>query len=191
VATSPLQTASPEQRAAMFRAMLADRFKLSAHFEPRETATYDLVFARDDRKLGPNLVPSTQDCERLKAERAGAPPVPRDLNAPPPPCTMRAVLEGGRIRVGQGDIVEGEGTMQDLARTLRSAVPRVVIDKTGLTGYYRVRLIGRFDRRMEIPDDPIPSVLTTMPEQLGLKLVASRSQTQVLVIDHVERPTEN
>ena len=62
VATSRLQTASPDQRAAMFRAMLAERFKLSAHFEPRETATYDLVFARDDRKLGPNLVPSTEDC---------------------------------------------------------------------------------------------------------------------------------
>src|SRR5690242_1278752 len=44
--------ATPEQRAAMMKAMLADRFKLAAHVEQREQAGYDLVLARKDGTLG-------------------------------------------------------------------------------------------------------------------------------------------
>lgn len=62
-ATSSLSSATPDQEQAMLRAMLADRCKLAAHFEKREQPVYDLVVARSDGKLGPNLRPSEVDCE--------------------------------------------------------------------------------------------------------------------------------
>jgi uncharacterized protein (TIGR03435 family) len=104
---------------------------------------------------------------------------------------MRALLEGGRLRLGQGDIIEGEGTIQDLAQSLRIAAMRGVVDKTGLAGSYRVKVVGRFVRREPVPDDQQPSIFTAVQEQLGLKLVSSRAETRALVIDHIERPTEN
>ena len=68
----------------MIRAMLADRFKLAAHNESRELPIYELVKARSDGKLGPQLHPAAVDCAALAAARGrgGAPPPggPGDFN---------------------------------------------------------------------------------------------------------------
>jgi len=102
-ATSTLAKATPEDRIAMLRAMLADRFKLIAHVEKREQQVYDLKLARGDGRLGPGLKPSATDCAtQLEAQRAaleaaqngGAPPPPPprpglpDFKVPPAPCTL-------------------------------------------------------------------------------------------------------
>jgi uncharacterized protein (TIGR03435 family) len=92
--------------------------------------------------------------------------------------------------------MEGDMTMAFLATMLRSAAGRYVVDKTGLAGYYR--LVLTYDRLAGIrppaatasADDP-PSVFTAVQEQLGLKLEPSRSMIDVLVVDRLERPTEN
>lgn len=198
-ATSPLQRATPEERAAMMRAMLADRVKLVAHVEKRQQEVYDLVLVRSDGRLGPGITPSGMDCEaKLAAEReaaqaaaaAGAPPPPRvipDFNAPVPPCTVR--MTGPRM--------EGDMTMERLAVFLRAAAGRWVVDKTGLTGSYRVTL--NFDRMASLrgpdaapaPPGAPPSVFTAVQEQLGMKLESSRAEREILVIDRLERPSEN
>jgi uncharacterized protein (TIGR03435 family) len=178
----------------MMRAMVADRFKLVAHVEKREQPVYDLMLARSDGKLGPGLAPSENDCAaRQAAQRAaaeaGAPPPPPpvfDLNAPPPPCTFRMI----------GPQMDGEATIAGLAQMLRPAAGRLVVDKTGLTGSYRVTIT--YDRMASLrgpevaaaPDAP-PSVFTAVREQLGLKLESSKAERDTLIIDRLERPTEN
>ena len=104
-ATASLTNPTPEQRAAMLRAVLVDRFKLVAHLENREQPVYDLVVARNDKRLGPSLQPSEADCvakaaaDRAAVEATGkpVPPLPGvfDRNAPPPPCSMR--MDGDRM----------------------------------------------------------------------------------------------
>ena len=62
-ATSPLsRSATADERAAMLRAMLADRFMLAAHVEKREQPAFDLVLARSDGRLGSGMKPSEIDC---------------------------------------------------------------------------------------------------------------------------------
>jgi uncharacterized protein (TIGR03435 family) len=207
-ATSSMSNATQDDRTAMLRAMLADRFRLAAHFEKREQPVFDLVPARSDGKLGSGLEPSANDCAaKVAADRAAAeaalnastpPPPPQfpDLNAPPPPCTLRIVgSRPGAVTVGER--MEGETTMAILAGALRMATGRFVVDKTGLPGSYRVTMT--FDRMASMKgpdvvpaqDAAVPSVFTAIREQLGLKLESSRAERDTLVIDRFERPTEN
>ena len=87
--------------------------------------------------------------------------------------------------------------MAALARNLSNQAGRIIVDKTGL--------IGGFDLELEFTPDPsaaggqppavsdtnLPSLFTALEEQLGLKLVPERRPVEVLVIDRVERPTDN
>jgi len=128
------------------------------------------------------------------------PPRP-DFNVPPPPCTLRvvgALLRDGRSdRSGRlGDVLEGDTTMANLAMLLRVSAGRVIVNKTGLPGSYRVRMdfdsmaVRRGpDAAASAPD--APSVFTAVQEQLGLKLESSRALRETLVIDRLERPTED
>ena len=195
-ATASVSNPSLEDRLAMVRAMLADRFRLQVHRERREVPSFDLVLARSDGKLGPGLVKSANDCEaftaarRQEAEtaaRSGAPPPTsqRFDSGSPPPCLFAAMPNG----------VNGDVTIGTLASMLRSSAGRVVVDKTGLSGYYRVSLTFAFvpiqSGAAPPPSDDQPSVFTAVREQLGLRLEPSRTERDVLVIDRLERPTEN
>lgn len=196
IAKSPLsRPATPEERAAMVRALLAERFKLAVHLEKREQPVYDLVFARSDHRLGPNIKRSDPGCEEtlaakraeiLEAVSAGKLP-PRDGNV----ASCSPYL--GRLSAGVGDI-----TMHDLATNLspQLAVQRPVIDKTGLTGSYRITLT--FDMRasvlgLETTPNPAapPSLFTALQDQLGLKLESNKIMRDTVVIDHIERPAED
>lgn len=93
-----------------------------------------------------------------------------------------------------GNSTEGSGTIERFAFLLRAAAGRLVIDKTGLKGSYRVSLplnIMFGARGPETGEDSAPSIFTALQEQLGLKLESSRALRDVLVIDHIERPSEN
>src|SRR5262245_63865342 len=194
--TSTLTTATAEDRAAMMRAMLADRFKLVAHVEQREQDVYNLVLARKDGRLGSGLQKSDADCTTPPPQQSGERP---DFTKPPPTCTIRML--GSPVRVDKqaalGDLVEGEATMQILASALRNlGAGRPVVDKTGLSGSYRIRM--NFDMRATIQppraDQPLSDVatmFTAVQEQLGLKLEPSKAMRDVLVIDRLERPTPN
>jgi uncharacterized protein (TIGR03435 family) len=89
-----------------------------------------------------------------------------------------------------GNMAEGDTTMAGVASLNRSMAGRHVVDKTGLTGSYRLKLeVARLFQGPG-PDDT-PSIFTALPEQLGLMLESSRAQVEVLVVDHIERPTED
>jgi len=88
---------------------------------------------------------------------------------------------------GYGHMTGRHLTMENLTSMLAAQVERPVIDKTGIT--------GQFDIRLEwVPEDSTetgPSIFTAVQEQLGLKLESERAPVQIVVIDHVERPSDN
>ena len=188
-----------DDRRAMMQALLAERFKLSVHMETREQPAYDLVFARSDRRLGKNATPSQVDCDaKAAAERAAAEaaraagaipapptiPPPPDFNAPPPECGVRT--GGGRMT--------GEASPAGLVRLLRLAVGQPVFDKTGYAGTLKFTL--EFDPATSVrpdatPSTDAPSIFSALPDQLGFKLEPSKTTSNVVVVDRIERPTAN
>jgi len=199
-ATVSLNNPTVDDRRAMMRALLAERFKFAAHMESRDQPSFDLLLARSDRRLGPGMKPTDVDCAaRAAAARAateaaraaGTPPPPPTFTPPAPgsivpPCTMRST----------GNTIEGDFTMTSFASILRTMAGRYVVDKTGLTGNYRVKLEGveMFQRpSLDTTGGPADttSIFTALSEQLGLKLESSHAQVEVLIVDHVERPSDN
>jgi uncharacterized protein (TIGR03435 family) len=87
-----------------------------------------------------------------------------------------------------------------LTQELSRELGRVVIDKTGISGRYDVTLkwtpdagtafINSGTEGTAPPPDSGPSIFTAIQEQLGLKLESTKGPVQVLVIDHVEMPSE-
>ena len=185
-ATSRLAAATPDQRAAMVRAMLVDRFHLVAHTERRDFPSYDLVLDRKDGRLGPGLTPSPLDCDAINAARraSASPPEPTFDPGNPTPCSI----------VGSVDRIRGEAAIGVLVQMLRTPTGRLVVDKTGLRGAYRINLafeLANVALGAVAPPENALSVFTAVREQLGLRLESSRTERDVLVIDRLERPTEN
>jgi len=196
-ATSTLSTATPDERAAMLRAMLVDRFKLVAHVEKREQSVLALVLARKDGKLGTGLRKIDTDCEakraadRAAAEAAGNPLPPFRPTGPdavPPPCMLVSV--GDRAGVTR---VRGEGTMDDFGGLMRLPMRAQVIDRTGLSGSYSFEMTYQMVSLSVGPDASPgtgPDVATALNE-LGLKLESTKIERDTLIVDHLERPSEN
>jgi uncharacterized protein (TIGR03435 family) len=95
-----------------------------------------------------------------------------------------------------GLLLAGETTLAALATQFSATVQRPVVDKTGLRGRYRVRLIyddmaSRLGLEAASWPDLGPSLSTAVREQLGLRLRSSTAAQDTLVVDHIERPTEN
>lgn len=174
LARPPADATSVERMRPMLQALLADRFKMVARLEKREVQSYALVKARSDGRLGPNLKPSTTICTGPTGQ-----PNPLAIQ-----CARRAAA-GQTMIVGV--------PMGQIAPLISLAVGRPVVDRTGLAGYYDLEL--RFAGEPVaggLPVDPeAPSIFTALQEQLGLKLDAERELIEVLVIDRIERPTEN
>jgi uncharacterized protein (TIGR03435 family) len=162
----------PNQVFPMLRTLLAERFKLVAHTEKREQPVYALVTARADRRLGPNLKPSTLNCSGQ-------------------PDQSERCAVGGSF-TGSGGTLKGVGQpLAVLATHVSTAVDRIVQDRTGLAGAFDFELAwsgGGLKTATSAPSD-LPSLFTAMQELLGLKLEPSRGPVDVLVIDSVERPT--
>jgi uncharacterized protein (TIGR03435 family) len=176
----------------MLQALLAERFKLAVHHVTREGAIYSLVLANRDGRLGGQLHRSDADCNAILARGRinGAPPPPSGPLAPGqvPLC---------RIQIGLGALRIGSQSIPAIARLLSLAVGKPVVDRTGLTGGFDLSL--DFDTAglpgFAVPPgvnspntSDRPSLYTALEEQ-GLKLEAARGPIDVLVIDHVEKPT--
>ena len=95
---------------------------------------------------------------------------------------------GGLMSAGPGVMREVNGNMDNVAMALSEQAGRPVIDKTGLSD--AVDFVLEWSPE-EGADTTRPSIFTAVQEQLGLKLEPRRMPVEVLVIDHVERPTEN
>ena len=189
----------------LLRSLLADRFKLKAHTESRELPLYDLVLARSDGRLGPELRPSKSECSKADelAADQGAALAKGDLASfvgKPGPCMVTTDTSGGPLNL----MMRGDGQeMKQLVEVLSQLTGRAVRDKTGLTGRYDfamtmdLQMVLALAQRMganipaaaaNIPQADGSSLMTALNEQLGLKLESTRSPLDVLTIDGVEAP---
>jgi bla regulator protein BlaR1 len=172
----PVQLSEDQRRlepGRMLRALLADRFKLTLHRETKELSVYTMVIANDGPKLHPSKV--------------GGP---------------------GNMEIGRGQVI-GQGVpVAALASYLSRLLGRNVLDKTELKGNYYFTLqwptIGKtslFEKETvdgqsgtnseSSPEASDPSIFTAIQEQLGLKLESQKGLVEILVIDHVEKPSGN
>ena len=185
ITTRPPAGSTREQRAEMMRTMFAERMKLVAHVEQRERDTFALVLARSDGRLGPNLKPSALDCS----------PPPPGTPPPPPPRLDADPRKRCGMRMSANQIVSGGIDMDRLVPSLSGLAGGLVNNRTGLKGTYELEL--NFSRPGLAPTDNRPALVdapeffTALQEQLGLKLEREKTMVPVLVIDSIERPSEN
>ena len=193
----------------MMRTLLADRFKLKTHTEMRELPVYDLVLARSDGRLGPDMRPSKSDCadksDEVAAQQSAA--VAKgdiaSLTGKPGPCMITTDTSGGPLNL----MMRGDGQeIKQLIDQLSVLTGRTVRDKTGLTGRYDfdmkmdLQMVLALAKRMganipaaaaNIPQSDGSSLMTALNEQLGLKLESTKDTVPVVVIDSVEEPEGN
>lgn len=156
-----LKKLNSDQRRAMRRGILLDRFQLKVHTEERTLPVFEMSLAKD----GPKFKASTSTGNGSSTHTHSI-PHGTELNA-------RNV------------------TMAAFASTLYGEAHRTVLDKTGLTGRYDIDMKWSPDDAATPDPDAGPSVFTALEEQLGLKLRAAKGPVQTLVVDHVEMPSEN
>ncbi len=173
----------PPEAAGALRTLLAERFNLKAHVEVQRRPIYELVMHRPDRRLGPNLTPSKGGCrsffQREPVNTALINVQPKEGEPQPlPPCGLS---------IGATIIFTTNMPMTDLVRilSLRPELNTTVIDRTGLT--------GNFDFMIGDPASPEPMgpLKPLLESQLGLTLRAAEGPVEILVIDHIDHPTEN
>ena len=174
---------SADRSRLMLQALLEERFRLALRREMRTIPVYALIASGGGLQLPKSTHTS---CVEFSA---GSPPTPSAPGqAPSIPCggfvTGPNLLEGGNI------------SMSEFIDVLGNMLDRPVVDKTGFTGTFTVRLdfnsegiFGRHDDSN--PDNPRPSIFTAIHEQLGLRLEPQKGPVEVLVINHVEKPDEN
>jgi len=162
-----------EQMRARLVALLADRFRLKVHRETQQALAYLLVVGKN----GPKLKQTEEGSETR-----------------------------GRMRMGRGEL-NGDGVkLEFLAQVLANQLGRPVVDKTGLTGNYDIKLAWTPDPGQPapgplgpppglepppVPDPSGPSIFTAIEEQLGLRLESQKGPIETIVIDSVEKPSEN
>jgi uncharacterized protein (TIGR03435 family) len=104
--------------------------------------------------------------------------------------------QGAKTSNGRGDIVAANATMDRFAEILSRQMDLPVVNHTGLEGVFNLKL--QWTPESARPANPVagaaiegPSIFTAIQEQLGLRLHAQKEPVEVLVIAHVERPSEN
>jgi bla regulator protein BlaR1 len=189
-----------DQIRLMMQSLLADRFQLKVHFENQETEVLALTPVKPGN-MGPKLRPHSEGppCTHFYGPQTqGGKPL--DASVYPPMCefTMGTDRPGGLFRIGSRNT-----TMAQLAEALTPfgnilLSDRPWIDQTGITGTIDYQVEFTFHMGFAAPPDanqPPPDAGTTLTdalrEQLGLKLEPTKAELRVLVIDHVERPSEN
>lgn len=178
----------------MLRTLMEDRFQLRAHSETREVPVYTLSLAKGSLKLSA----SKEKCEPVDS---GA-PLPAKGSEYATPCGRFLA----RIVIPKARLDGVQVTMPGLLRILSNLLWRPVIDKTGYAGTFDAHLEFAADDALGIlggpyrPDAPLPverndpeapSIYTAMRDQLGLKLEAGRGPVEMIVIDRIERASEN
>jgi len=161
-----------QQMRLLMQDALVERFGLKFHTEQREMTAYALSVA----KGGPKLT--------LTADRPGSP--------------------GNFLFGGLGKLRVTNSTMQNFCHGMQEAVmDKPVVDQTGLTERYDFNLNWTPDESQFAsfgahipppnPDDPnpLPSLYTALQEQLGLKMEATKASVDVMVIDHIDKPSQN
>ena len=128
--------------------MLKDRFQLVTHLETREQAIFHLVLTRNDGRLGPNLKPTSAECQATLAERQAAAKRGDPPASFPPPSDPNGPQPCGIGRNSPGLFTFSGRSMAQFVPTLSDLTGRPVIDKTGLAGLYDVTLKFAYEGRM-------------------------------------------
>lgn len=157
-----------EQLRTMVRKLLADRFHFASHREQRELPLYTVNVAKGGAKISKN---------DAKSETTGV------------------------IFRGPGSVLFNNVTMDEFCKTLQSAaVDRPVVNQTGLSGKYEFSLVWTPEQTLTAAPnanalastaDTPPDIYAAVQQQLGLKLEAAKMRIEVLVVDKLERPSEN
>jgi uncharacterized protein (TIGR03435 family) len=187
---------SIDQMRLMMQALLADRFHLVTHYISADAPVFALVLAKPG-VIGPNLrLHSPSDaCAAPATDQPPAPaPHPAAMGDLPPVCGAIAHIPSsapGQHYGGRGVPVALFATSVPTMTGL-AAMPRPVVDQTGLSGLYDFTLTWMHDPS---GDDAIADNTANFREalksQLGLELRSTHAPIDILVIDHVERPSEN
>jgi len=190
-----IQATDPEASVAataqlMLRTLLAERFRLRAHTETRQLRILALTVAQAGR-LGPELRPSTHDCELLRAARRKGSTTAMPMDAKKRPLCTVEVLRAGDVTASgaRGTVAQvdrGAGPLAQLLAALQGFADRPLRDATGLTGNYEWQITRAFPGSG--PSD-YASLPTALEEQLGLRLEPRTAAVDVLVIDSLELPT--
>jgi bla regulator protein BlaR1 len=160
-------SADPPPPIEVFRQMLQpvldDRFKLQVHHVQKDFPTYNLVLAKSGSKLKPS---------------------------PPESKYSMNVFSRGNFGIR---LVATQVTVAQLVEyQLGGYTSRPIFDKTGLTTPYDFTLEFNSEKAPAGEENPdLPSLVTAVQDQLGLKLEPSTAPFDTVVIDHAERPTEN
>jgi uncharacterized protein (TIGR03435 family) len=196
--------ATKDQMRLMMQALLADRFHLAIHFETQETAVMALKLAKAG-KTGPKLRPHSEGppCEDLPVPAAGQGRAGDGSGIFPERCYVQVLIGNGhQLWAGSRNT-----SMERLAEVLSGLghLDRPVVDQTGFSGPIDYEMkwtpepdpVGLPDTQpigqpgTNPPPEPGTTFLQALREQLGLKLEPAKAPLRVLVIDHVERPSEN
>jgi uncharacterized protein (TIGR03435 family) len=150
----------------MLQSLLAERFRLKVHREPKEIPVYALVVG----KGGPKFHASAPD-----ANPAG-----------------HFGFTGPNNEYALATLPNT--TMKGLADSLGLVEGRPVLDETGLAGNYEIKLYSTPEYKMSRGPESAPgelSILTAVQDQPGLRLEPQKRMIDMLVVDHVEKPSEN
>jgi uncharacterized protein (TIGR03435 family) len=174
-ATTTADAVTENQRRQMIQSLLTDRFKVVLHRETKELPIYALTLTKGGSKL-------------MRADAGTCPDPPVLTN----PC--------GGFRISNRSLMAGKKvTVAQLAGELSFLLGRSVVDQTGLAGIFDIHLEWTPDPNLGRPvndSEPPPSgdgptIFTAIQEQLGLKLESRKGPTEILVIDHAEKPSPN
>jgi uncharacterized protein (TIGR03435 family) len=180
-----------QQVQLMVQSLLEDRFQLKAHREKRELPVYELVVGK-----GGSKIKLSEDQTAPDAQQSGITFATGDQEDPTP--LKRGAM---RLTTGSSDTILSANAVQisSLVSLLQSSSDRIILDKTSLTDRFDIHL--RFHRHnnvvIETPnglispsDSPAPSIFTAIQE-LGLKLESAKAPLDVVIIDSVQKPSEN
>jgi len=186
----------PEVIAVRLRSLLKERFLLKTHSETRNLQVYTLVVDKSGPKLAAVDSPSHSSQEQHNGPATQAPLGSSNGSRTPPP---------GSFLAGPGAIVGSAVTMNQIITILSRFMDRPLIDRTGLTAFYNVRLQFAPDSapRMLSKASPSvdgssaeslaanPSIFVALQEQLGLKLESKQEPVEILLIVSDRKTTEN
>jgi uncharacterized protein (TIGR03435 family) len=195
--------ATKDEMRLMMQALLADRLKLVVHRTTEEVPVFALQLAKPG-KLGPKLRAHPDDgppCSNALPQASAGPIPPTVEGAFPLICGGLAGLPPsapGLLALGYRNV-----SLELLALQMSGigGLDRPVVDRTGLTGKYDFAI--EFARNFG-PDSPPtaggnsaapeptgPTFQQALAEQAGLKLVTAKGPVEVMIVDHIERPSAN
>ncbi len=182
---------SPEMmQGPMLQALLEERFKLKIRRETRSEPVYTLTVAKGGAKLQ-----QAKECTPIDRTKPLEPVRPRQKQYCGSPRRSGIILSGGSNITFDSHGV----SLDEFSKSLASILGRPVVNKTGIAGEFDFELEFLPDEssagiRLHLPHSDgadAPSIFTALQEQLGLRLESTRGLGEFLVIDSVERPSEN